>query len=171
MHGLEVVDAGVAVGAVVVQSDVIGRVRGDEMHELFEPLLAVLVVRHGGADEFLALVLTQGQHLIVPGLRGALRGDVVLVGLVEEVDDGLVGVEDVLPVGAGELGFEVDHGPEGSAGVEFGRDPGVPVADGGEGAVEVALVHGPWDAWIAGTGAVGPVPEEAALFDNHGDSQ
>lgn len=85
------------------------------------------------------------------------------------MDDGLVGVEDILPVLAGKLGFEVDHGPKGSAAVEFGRDPGVPVADGGEGPVEVALVQRPWDARVAGTGAVGPVPEDAALLDDHYD--
>lgn len=85
------------------------------------------------------------------------------------MDDGLVGVEDILPVLAGELGFEVDHGAKGSAAVEFGRDPGVPVADGGEGPVEVALVQSPWDARVAGAGAVGPVPEDAALFDDHDD--
>lgn len=105
----------------------------------------------------------------MPRLRSSLRGNVVLVGLVEEMDDGLVGVENILPVLAGELGFEVDHGAEGSATVEFGRDPGVPVANGGEGPMEVALVHSPRDAWVAGTGAVGPVPEDAALFDDHYD--
>lgn len=85
------------------------------------------------------------------------------------MDDGLVGVEDILPVLAGKLGFEVDHGAKGSAAVEFGRDPGVPVADGGEGPVEVALVQCPWNARVAGAGAVGPVPENAALFDDHCD--
>ncbi len=103
----------------------------------------------------------------MPRLRRALRRNVILVGLVEEVDDVFVAVEDVLPVGAGQLGFEVDHGAEGGAAVELGRDPGVPVADGGEGAVEVALVHGPGDAGVAGAGAVGPVPEEAALLGDH----
>ncbi len=76
-------------------------------------------------------------------------------------------VEDVLPVGAGQLGFEVDHGAEWGAAAQLGRDPGVPVADGGEGAVEVALVHGPGDAGVAGAGTVGPVPEEAALLGDH----
>ena len=170
VHALEVLDAGVAVGAVVVEPDVVGRVGGDEAHKLLEPLLAVGVVGHGRPDQLLAPMLPQRHHLVVPGLRRALRGDVVLVGLVEEVDDGLVAVEDVLPVRARELGFEVDHGPEGGAGVELRRDPGVPVADGGEGPVEVALVQGPWDARIAGAGAVGPVPEEAALLDYHCDT-
>ena len=61
----------------------------------------------------------------------------------------------------------MDHGSEGSSAPQFGRCPGVPVADGGEWAVEVALVHGPWYAWVAGTGGVRPVPEETALFDYH----
>lgn len=168
VHALEVPNASVAVGAVVVEADVVGRVGGGEAHEVFEPALAVLVVGDGGPDEFLAPVPSQGHHLAVPGLRRALRGDVVLVGLVEEVDDGFVALEYVLPVAAGELRFEVHHGAVRGAVVQFGRRPGVPVAHGGDGAVEVTLVHGPWHARVAGTGAVGPVPEETALFDHHG---
>ena len=103
----------------------------------------------------------------MPGLRGAGGRDVVFVGFVEEVDDGFVAVEDVLPVLARELRFQVHHGAVGAAVVQFGRDPGVPVAEGGEGAVEVGLVEGPGDAGVAGAGTVGPVPEEAALFDYH----
>ena len=140
VHALQVSDARIAVGAVVMQTEIIRWVSGNEMHPFFEPALAGGVVGDGRGDEFFPPVGAQGYHLGVPGLGGALGGDVVLVGLVEEVDDGFVAVEDVLPVLAGELGFEVDHGAEGGAGVEFGRDPGVPVAEGGEGAVEVALV-------------------------------
>ena len=168
VHGLEVRDAGGGGGAVVMEADEVGRVGRDEGHELLEPALTILVIRHGRTDEFLAVVLTQGDHLVVPGLCGALRGDVVFIRLVEEVDDGFLAGEDVLPVLAGELGFEVDHWAEGGAVVQFGGDPGVPVADGGEGAVEVGLVHGPGDARVTGAGAVGPVPEQAALFDYHG---
>ena len=87
------------------------------------------------------------------------------------MDNVFFGVEDVLPVLARELGFEVNHGAEGGAAVEFGRDPGVPVGDGGEGALEVALIHSPRDAGVAGAGAVGPVPEEATLFDYHVDGK
>ena len=167
MHTFQIPNAIIAIGAVVMETQIIRWVRGDEMHELLEPSLPILVIRHGRTYEFLPPVSSQRHHLIVPSQRGALGGDVVLVGFVEEMDDGLGGVEDVLPVAAGELGFEVDYGSEGSSGAEFGRGPGVPVADGGEGPVEVALVHGPWDAWVAGTGGVGPVPEETALFDYH----
>ena len=167
MHVLQVLDARVAVGTVVVESEVIGRIGRDAMHKVLQPLLTILIIRHGRTDEFLPPLLSQRDHLIVPGLRGALRGDAVLVRLVEVVDDVFLGVEDVLPVRARELGFEVDHGAEGGAAFEFGRDPGVPVGDGGEGAVEVALVHGPGDAGVAGAGAVGPIPEETTLFDNH----
>ena len=103
----------------------------------------------------------------MPSLRRALRTDVVLIRFVEEMDDGLVAVEDILPVAAGKLRLEMDHGSEGSSAAQFGRCPGVPVAYGGEWAVEVALVHGPWYAGVAGTGGVGPVPEETALFDHH----
>ena len=171
VHVFQVLDARVAVGAVVVESDVIGRIGRDEMHEVFQPFLAILIVRHGRTDQFLPLLLSQGHHLIMPRLRRALRADAVLVRLVEVMDNVFLGVEDVLPVLARELGFEVDHGAEGGAVFEFGRDPGVPVGDGGEGAVEVALVHGPGDAGVAGAGAVGPVPEEAALFDYHCDKE
>ena len=83
------------------------------------------------------------------------------------MDDGLVAVENILPVAARKLRFEMDHGPEGSSATELGRCPGVPVAYGGEWAVEVALIHSPWYAWIARTGGVGPIPEKTALFDNH----
>ncbi len=168
VHALQVLDARLAVGAVVVQAEVVGRGGGGQPHEFLEPVLAGGVVGDGGADELLALVLAQGHHLRVPGLRGAGGGDVVFVGLVEEVDDGLRAVEDVLPVAAGELRFQVHHRAVGGAVVQFGWRPGVPVADGGEGAVEVALVHGPGYARVAGAGAVGPVPEETALFDHHG---
>ena len=169
VHVLEVLDAGVAIGAVVMETEVIGRVGRDEVHKVLQPLLAIRIVGHGGTDEFLAPLLPQRHHLVVPGLRRALRADAILIRLVEVVDDVFLGVEDVLPVLARELGFEVDHGAEGGAAFEFGRDPGVPVRDGGEGAVEVALVHGPGDAGVAGAGAVGPVPEETTLFDYHFD--
>lgn len=98
-----------------MEADEIGRVGRDEGHELLEPALAVVVIGDGRPDEFLAVVLAQGHHLVVPGLGGALGGDVVFVGLVEEVDDGLGAGEDVLPVLAGELGFEVDHWAVGGA--------------------------------------------------------
>ena len=168
VHGFQVRDARGGRSAVVMEADEIGRLGRHEGHELLEPALAVVVIGDGRPDEFLAVVLAQGYHLVVPGLGGALGGDVVLVGLVEEVDDGRGAGEDVLPVLARELRFEVDHWAVGGAVLQFGRGPGVPVADGGEGAVEVGLVHGPGDAGVAGAGAVGPVPEEAALFDDHG---
>ena len=85
------------------------------------------------------------------------------------MDDGFIAVEDILPVGTGELSFEMDHRAEGSAAMELGRDPGVPIADRGEGALEIALVHGPRDAGVARAGAVGPVPEETALLHYHFD--
>ena len=107
----------------------------------------------------------------MPCLRRALRADAVLIRLVEVMDNVFVGVEDVLPVRARELGFEVDHGAEGGAAFEFWRDPGVPIGNGGEGAFEVALVHGPGDAGVAGAGAVGPVPEETTFFDYHSDKE
>ena len=170
MHGLEIPHTRVAIGAIVMQPDVIGRVGLDEAHKLLEPPLPVGIIGDGRADQLLIPVLAQGHHVGVPGVGGALGRDGVLVGFVEEVDEGLVRGLDVVPVRAGELGFEVDHGAEGAAGVELGRGPGVPVAERGEGrgGVEVGLVEGPGDAGVVGAGAVGPVPEEAALFDDHG---
>ena len=167
VHGFQIGDTSGARSAVVVETDVIGRVAGDEGHELREPALAIFVIGNGRPDELFPMDLAQGHHLVVPSLRCALGGDVVFVGLVEEVDDGFGAGEDVVPVLSRELGFEVHHWAVGGAVVQFGRGPGVPVADGGEGAVEVALVHGPGDARVAGAGAVGPVPEETALFDYH----
>lgn len=52
--------------------------------------------------------------------------------------------------------------------MELGWRPGVPVADGDEGAAEMHVVHGPGDAGVGGAVAVGPVPEEAALVNGHG---
>ena len=104
----------------------------------------------------------------MPGVCRALRRDAVLVRFVEEVYDGFAAGEYVLPVAAGELLFEMHHWPVGGAVVQLGRRPGVPVADGGEGAVEVGLVQGPGDAGVAGARAVGPVPEETAPFVYHG---
>lgn len=37
-------------------------------------------------------------------------------------------------------------------------------ADGEDWALEFALIHGPRYAWVAGTGAVAPVPEKTALL-------
>ena len=167
VHVLQVANASVAIGTVIMKPDIVGWIGRDEVHEILEPFLPVGIIRHGRADEFLALLISQGHHLIVPGLRRALRGDAVLIRLVEEMDDGLVAVEDVLPIATGQLGFEMDHGAEWGSTVDLGWNPGVPIADGREGAVEVALVHGPWDTRVAGAGAVGPVPEQTALFDYH----
>lgn len=168
VHGFQVANALVAVGTVVVEADVVRWGGRSKVHELFEPSLPILIVGHRGTHEFLPPVLSQRHHLVVPSLRRALRSYVVLVGLVEEMDDGLLAVEYILPVSTGELRFEVDHGSVGCSAVEFGGAPGVPVADGGDGAVKIALIHGPWYSRIAGTGAVGPVPEETAFFDYHG---
>lgn len=52
--------------------------------------------------------------------------------------------------------------------MQLRRRPGVPVADGDDGAAEVHSVHGPGDAGVGGAVGVGPVPEEAALVGRHG---
>ena len=171
VHTLEVLNAGIAVGAVIVESKIIRWIGRNETHEFLQPFLSILVVRRGRTDEFLPLLLPQRHHLIVPRLRRPLRTDAVLIWLIEEMYNMFLGVEDILPVLARELCFEVDHGAKRSAAVNFGWDPGVPVGDGRKGSVEVALVHGPRDAGVAGAGAIGPVPEEGALLDYHVDSK
>ena len=70
------------------------------------------------------------------------------------MDDAVGGRLDGGPVGAGEVGGGVDHGAEWGAAFELRRCPGVPVAEGVEGAGEVDLVE------LAGAVlGVGVVPE------------
>ncbi len=57
------------------------------------------------------------------------------------MDYAVLGALDGGPVGAGEVGGGADHGAEGGAGFELGGGPGVPVAEGVEGAGEVDLVE------------------------------
>lgn len=102
----------------------------------------------------------------MPVISCLLRTNPVPLRFIEEVNDRLIRLQDHLPLVPVELALEVYHGPEGSATLELWRDPGIPVGYGGDGALEVDLVHLLGDAAI-GTGAVGPIPEEAALFDNH----
>ena len=162
VHGLQVCARRVPVGAVVVQAQEIGRIATHTVHEFGDPRLPGWIAGAGRTDEFLALVLAKREHAIEPEVRGMLGRDTSAFGLVEEVDDLLVARFDIVPVGAGELGFETDHGPEGEAVFELGGRPGVPVAEGGDGAVEVDSVEGPGDV-----GGVGVVPEEAAFLGWH----
>lgn len=154
-------------GAVVVEAEEVGRVALDEGEEFVDPVLAVLVVGAAGADELFAVLATQGEHLVVPVLLGFFGADAVAFGLVEEVHDVALAVEDVLPVLALELGFQVHHWAVRGTALEFGRYPCVPVADGFHGAFEVHGVHGPGDTGVARTGGVGPVPEKTALANDH----
>jgi len=167
MHRLQISDGGIAISAVVMEAEKVGRAVSDQRHEGVDPRLAGRIRGARRADELLALGLTQGKHLALPDVGGALRGNARTFGLVEKVDNTFVGGFDALPVVAAELGFEPDHGPEGGARFQLGGRPRVPVADGVEGPGEVDAVHGPGDALVAGTVGVGPVPEEGALFDGH----
>ena len=139
MHVLDLLDGGVAVGAVVVHAEVVGGVGGDLAHEIRDPGVAGVVAGAGRADELVALV-SEREDLAVPRVGGLLGGDAVAFGLVEEVDDAVLRCLDGVPVGSGELAGVVDHGAEGRAAFEFGGGPGVPVAEGVHGTVEVDLV-------------------------------
>ena len=157
MHHLNEVDGFLPAGTVVVQTEEIGRMVGDAVHEILNPFLTVGVVGAGRRNEFFALVAAQREHLFVPDIRCLLRGDAGAFGLVEEEDDVVLGIDDVVPFPSFELDFAVDHGSERSASFEFGRGPGVPITDGGDGAFEVDFIHGPRDARMAGTVGIGPV--------------
>ena len=139
MHVPNLSNRSIAVCAIIVHSEIVGRVAGNFAHEIRDPSVAGVVACAGRADELVALV-AQRCHLAVPGVGGVLRGDAGALGLVEVVDDAVVGGLDRGPVLTGELAGVVDHGAEGGAGFELGGRPGVPVADGVDGAVEVDLV-------------------------------
>ena len=139
MHTLDLPDRRIAVLAVVVHTKIIGRGAGDSAHEVGEPGAAGVVAGAGGADELVALA-AEREYLGIPDVGGLLRGDAAALGLVEEVDDAVLGALDGGPVVAGEIAEAADHGAEGGAAFELGGRPGVPVAEGVDGAVEVHLV-------------------------------
>ena len=85
-------------------------------------------------------------------MGGAFWGDTGAFGLVEEDDNVFLAVLNVVPILAGELAFETDHGAERGAVFEFGGVPGVPIYNGGDGAFEVDLINLLGD--IAGVGPV-----------------
>lgn len=124
MHAGQEGDGVGARGPVVVQAEVVGGVGGGEVQEGGYPGLACGVVGAGGRDELVGVGSAEGHHLGGPEGGGVLRRDGGALGLVEEVDDELFGGEDVLPVAAGELGFEADHGAEGGAVFESGGGKG-----------------------------------------------
>lgn len=127
VHRLDERNRLVALVPIVVQTQVVRRVVLDTVHKVRDPLLSSLVVGAAGADELLALVLAQREHLLVPQVCGVLCGDSRALRLVEVVDHCLVAVLDVFPVVAAELFFQSDHGSEGGSVVELGWVPGVPV--------------------------------------------
>ena len=140
VHVLDISDGGVAVGPVVVHPEVVGRVAGDLGHERGNPGVAGVIAGAGRADELVS-AFSQRHYLVVPGVCGLLRGDASALRLVEKVDDAVCRSLDDGPVAAGELPGIVDHGTERCAALELGWCPGVPVADGMHGTVEVDLVH------------------------------
>lgn len=169
VHHLDVLDRRLGVGTVVVHTQEIRRVIRDTVHEIVDPLLTLGIARARWTDEFLTLVLSQWEHLVTPDLGRMLRRDARAFRFVEKQDDMLFGIFDVLPIAARELGFEVNHGSERGATFQFGRDPGVPVADGGHGTFEIDVIHGPRDALIAWSIGIGPVPEKTSFIHDHDD--
>ena len=106
-------------------------------------------------------MVSERHNLAVPGIGCLLCGNAVALGLVEKVYDAVLRPLDDCPVVSGELPGVVDHGAEGCAAFELGWCPGVPVADGVHGSVEVDLVH------LAGAVVgVGVVPEQASFWSH-----
>lgn len=68
-------------------------------------------------------------YLLMPIVCSLLWADTISLGLVEEVDDRLVGVNNPFPLIAIEFALEMDHGTEGDAVLELRWDPGIPVRD------------------------------------------
>ena len=162
MHILDFLNRSIAIRPVVVHPQVVWRVAGDLAHEVRDPGVARVVACAGRADELVALV-SQWQHLAVPGVRRLLRGDAIALRLVEEVDDTVLGRLNDSPIVPRELPSVVDHGSERCAAFELRRGPGVPVTDGVRGAVKVDLVH------LAGAVVgVGIVPEQASFLSHVG---
>ena len=102
VHVLYLSDRGVAVCAVIVHSEIVGRIAGDFAHEVGDPGVSGVVACARGADELVALV-SKGDDLVVPDVGGLLRRDAAALGLVEEVDDAVACTLDGGPVVAGEL--------------------------------------------------------------------
>lgn len=98
VHGLEVLDGSISIGAIVVNAEEIGRVGRNAVHEVGDPSLPLFVAGAGGTDEFFAFLLAERQHLLDPDIGGMLGGDTGALGLIEEVDDRLIGIFNVGPV-------------------------------------------------------------------------
>ena len=168
MHVLEILNRGIRIRAIVMQTQKVRRIGTDAIHKVVDPLLALGITAARRADELILLFPPQRDDLLEPDIGGLLGQNAIALRLVEVVDDLALAGADAVPVVAGELSHVVDHGAEGGAVVELGGGPGVPVAYGYEGAAEIDFVHGPGDAGVGGAVGVGPVPEEAALEVYHG---
>ena len=167
MHAFKVFDGLVVVRTVPMQTQKVRRVSLDASHEVVDPIDAIRIAGARRADELVTVLLAKRYDLLEPEVRGLLRRDVGSFGFVEVMDDGVARAVDAIPVVTGEFGQIVDHGTEWSAAFQLGRCPGVPVADGFHGTGEVDFVHFFWDSLMSRTVGVGPVPEEASLFDDH----
>lgn len=128
MHFLDFLNRSVAIGPVIVHSEVVGGAAGDLAHEVRNPSVTGVVASAGRADELVAS-LSEMHNLVVPGGCRLLRGDAVALRLVEEVDDAVLRRLDGCPVVSREICGAVDHGSEGCAAFELGWCPGIPVAD------------------------------------------
>lgn len=88
-----------------MQAQEIGRIASHTVHKFGDPRLPRWIASAGRTHELLAPMLAKREHAIGPEVRSMLRRDAGTLGLIEEVDDWLVAGLDVVPVGAGELGF------------------------------------------------------------------
>lgn len=157
VHILHVFYSGIGVCTIVMHSEIIGGFPGNVIHEVCNPRLSFRAVGARGTDEFLSF-LAKGNHMAAPQVCGMRRRDTGELGLVEKVDDRLIRFLDPLPVLSGELGFQVDHGAERSATLEFRRRPCVPIANRAYWALEVDFVHRPRNTRVALAVGIGPIP-------------
>ena len=102
VHILDFSNRSVAVGSVVVHSEVVGRIAGDFAHEVGDPSVSGIIACARRADELVALV-SKRDNLVVPNVGGLLRRDATALGLIEEVDDAVMCPLDGGPVVAREL--------------------------------------------------------------------
>lgn len=165
MHVLDVFFCVGVLVAVVVQAEVVGR-RGFDVrvvHEAGQPVGAGGIGGAGRGYKFLFAVTAEGgDNLIFPILNSLLHTNTIALGLVEEMHNGLLTLQHKFPFIPIEFSLEMDHRTERGAALELGRDPGVPVGDGVEGAIKVHFVH-----LFGDFVGVGVVPEEGAFADYH----
>lgn len=184
VHLLEILDCSILIGTVVVYAKVIRRIAGNPMHEISDPCLTWRVTGTRRADQLIA-ISAKLHHLLEPDICSLSRGYPGSFWLIEVVDDTMLRVFDVGPVAPGKLSHVMDHGPKWSPAFQLRRCPGVPlssisfflqcgtreittyIADGVHWSSKVNFVHLLWDAFVAWTIGIGPVPKQTSLLYDH----